>query len=103
MAAGGSLPTEGTIYLSVRDADKKAIVPVAKKLAGMGFKLLATGGTHKVLAEAGIKADRVNKIKEGRPNIIDAIKNKEVSAVADEYADDQGDRRPTRSRCARRR
>ena len=81
MAAGGSLPTEGTIYLSVRDADKQAIVPVAKKLAGLGFKLLATGGTHKVLAEAGIKADRVNKIKEGRPNIIDAIKNKEVALL----------------------
>jgi carbamoyl-phosphate synthase large subunit len=81
MAAGGSLPTSGTIYLSVRNADKEAIVPVAKKLAGLGFDLLATGGTHKALEEAGIAATRINKIAEGRPNVIDAIKNKEVALL----------------------
>src|SRR5438445_3917324 len=46
MAAGGSLPTTGTIYLSLREGDKAAIIPVAKKLAALGFNLLATGGTH---------------------------------------------------------
>ena len=81
MAAGGSLPTEGTIYLSVRNGDKKTIIPIAKKLADLGFKLLATAGTHKVLSDQGIPATRVNKIKEGRPNIIDAIKNKEVQLL----------------------
>jgi carbamoyl-phosphate synthase large subunit len=81
MAAGGSLPTSGTIYLSVRNADKGEIAPIAKKLAALGFNLLATGGTHKVLVEAGIAAERVNKIKEGRPNIIDAIKNKQVQLL----------------------
>jgi carbamoyl-phosphate synthase large subunit len=81
MAAGGSLPTGGTIYVSVRNADKGEVVPIAQKLAGLGFKLLATGGTHKVLADAGIPAERVNKIKEGRPNIIDAIKNKQVTLL----------------------
>src|SRR6185295_8995406 len=84
MAAGGSLPTSGTIYLSVRNADKQAIIPVARKLAALGFKLLATAGTHKVLTDApggGIPADRVNKIQEGRPNIIDAIKNKQVQLL----------------------
>jgi len=81
MAAGGALPTKGTIYLSVREADKAAIIPIAKKLGALGFKLLATGGTHKAIVAAGIPADRVNKIKEGRPNIIDVIKNREVQLL----------------------
>jgi carbamoyl-phosphate synthase large subunit len=81
MAAGGSLPLEGTIYVSVRDADKKEIAPVAAQFAKLGFKLLATGGTHKVLAEAGVPATRINKIQEGRPNIIDHIKNKDVALL----------------------
>jgi carbamoyl-phosphate synthase large subunit len=81
MAAGGALPTAGTIYISVRDADKKGIVPIARKLTGLGFKLLATEGTHNVLTEAGLAVERVNKIKEGRPNIIDTIKNKQVQLL----------------------
>jgi carbamoyl-phosphate synthase large subunit len=81
MAAGGALPSSGTVYLSVREADKTAVIPIARKLADLGFKLLCTGGTHKVLAAAGIPAERVNKIQEGRPNIIDAIKNKEVQLL----------------------
>ncbi|NNM86725.1 MAG: carbamoyl-phosphate synthase large subunit [Phycisphaerales bacterium] len=81
MAAGGSLPTEGTVYVSVRDGDKQAIVPIAAKLAGAGFDLLCTGGTHAVLTQAGIACRRVNKIKEGRPNIIDAIKNRQVALL----------------------
>jgi carbamoyl-phosphate synthase large subunit len=81
MAAGGALPLEGTIYLSVRNADKEAIIPIARKLADLGFPLLATGGTHTALAAAGIPSTRVNKIKEGRPNIIDTIKNKGVALL----------------------
>ena len=84
MAAGASLPTSGTIYISVRHADKIHIIPIARKLADLGFKIIATAGTHKVLTDApggGIPAERVNKIKEGRPNIIDAIKNKEVQLL----------------------
>jgi carbamoyl-phosphate synthase large subunit len=81
MAAGGALPTTGTIYLSVRQADKAAIIPVAKKLASLGFKLLATGGTHAALTAANIPATRINKIAQGRPNIIDAIKNREVALL----------------------
>jgi len=81
MAAGGSLPTEGTIYISVRNADKETVLPIARKLADLGFKLLATAGTHKALSDQGIPATRVNKIKEGRPNIIDAIKSKEVQLL----------------------
>jgi carbamoylphosphate synthase large subunit len=81
MAAGGALPTSGNIYLSMRQADKVAIIPIAKKLAALGFHLLATTGTHKALADAGIPSERVNKIKEGRPNIIDTIKNKQVALL----------------------
>jgi carbamoyl-phosphate synthase large subunit len=78
MAAGGSLPTSGSIYLSVRNDDKKAILPVARKLAALGFKLFCTGGTYKAVTEAGIAAERINKIQEGRPNVIDFIKNKQI-------------------------
>ena len=81
MAAGGSLPTSGTIYVSVRNADKPAIIPVARKLTELGFKLVCTGGTHKALMEAPggpIPAVRIPKLQEGRPNIIDFIKNREV-------------------------
>ncbi len=81
MAAGDSLPLSGTLYISVRNADKAAVVPIARKLADQGFKLVATGGTHKVLTDAGIAVERVNKISEGRPNIIDAIKNKQVQLL----------------------
>jgi len=81
MAAGGSLPTGGNIYLSVRNADKKAILPIAKKLNELGFKLLCTGGTYKVVTEAGIAAERINKIQEGRPHVIDRIKNKEIALL----------------------
>jgi carbamoyl-phosphate synthase large subunit len=81
MAASGSLPTTGTIYVSVRRSDRPGIVPIARKLAAAGFTLLATGGTHRDLTAAGVPAQRINKIQEGRPNIIDAIKNKQVQIL----------------------
>jgi carbamoyl-phosphate synthase large subunit len=78
MAAGGSLPTSGTIYFSLNNADKRKGIATARKFAALGFKLLSTSGTHKILAEAGIAAERINKIQEGRPHVIDYIKNKQV-------------------------
>ncbi len=81
MAAGAALPASGAVYISVRDQDKSAIIPIARKLAGLGFDLLCTGGTHNALAAAEVKTRRVNKIKEGRPNIIDAIKNGQVQLL----------------------
>ncbi len=63
-AAGRPLPTEGTVFLSVRDADKPAAVPVAAALAGLGFRLLATGGTARALAAAGLAVERVRKVSE---------------------------------------
>jgi carbamoyl-phosphate synthase large subunit len=74
-AAGRPLPTSGTAFLSVRDADKPALVPVAAALAGLGFSLLATRGTAEVLARAGLAVDRVAKVTEAEEaNVVDLIR-----------------------------
>ena len=81
IAAGSPLPTKGTVYISVNDTDKAGVAEVAKQFADCGFKLVATGGTHKVLADAGIAAGRVNKLNEGRPNLGDLIKNGQINLI----------------------
>ena len=81
MAAGGPLPTQGTVFISVRDGDKAAIVPAAKMLADAGFELLATEGTFDALASNDVPATRISKLSEGRPNIQDYIKNKRVQLI----------------------
>jgi carbamoyl-phosphate synthase large subunit len=75
-AAGRPLPTGGTAFLSVRDADKEALVPVSAALSGLGFQLVATGGTARVLAAAGLAVERVSKVSEGGddPTIVDLIR-----------------------------
>src|SRR6185312_8838596 len=78
IAAGTVLPTKGTVFISVRDHDKEAIVPAAKMLAKCGFEILATQGTYSVLAKNSVPAKRIAKLSEGRPNISDFIKNKQV-------------------------
>jgi carbamoyl-phosphate synthase large subunit len=82
-AAGRSLPLSGTAFLSVRDADKHAAVGVARRLAGLGFKLLATSGTADVLAAAGIAVERVRKVtEEGRgPTVVDLIRRGRCNLV----------------------
>ena len=72
---GDNLPRSGRALLSVRDADKLRSIKVARHLAGFGFELYATGGTCQVLSDAGIQCVRVNKVAEGRPHIVDMIKN----------------------------
>lgn len=79
--SGASLPTEGTAFISVRDFDKDGAVKVAKELVELGFKLVATRGTAAKLTEAGIAVDIVNKVAEGRPHVVDLIKNKQVDLV----------------------
>lgn len=69
------------VFLSVRESDKANLVPVAKQFADYGFKLVATSGTQKILTEAGIACERINKVTEGRPHIVDAIKNGEIAIV----------------------
>src|SRR5712664_1850110 len=81
LAASAKLPETGTAFISVRDGDKLAVVPVARELLKLGFRLLATRGTAGVLAAHGIAVSVVNKVVEGRPHIVDMIKNGEVSLV----------------------
>ena len=81
LGAGVKLPMSGKVFISVRDADKKHVVSAAKKLYDNGFKLIATRGTAAYLREKGIPVDVINKVLEGRPHIVDAIKNNEICMV----------------------
>jgi carbamoyl-phosphate synthase large subunit len=81
MAANSSLPAGGKVFVSVSDAHKKQIASIAKQFAGLGFELTATSGTAAVLEKAGLKVQRVLKLLEGRPNVIDLMKNKEIQLV----------------------
>ena len=81
LGAGEKLPDAGTVFISVREADKKGVVAVGKKLVSLGFDLIATRGTQKVLAEAGIEAKMVHKVNEGRPHVVDVIKNNEIHLI----------------------
>jgi len=80
-AAGSILPKSGKVFLSVRDADKPRIVPVAKGLLALGFELIATRGTKAVLQDHGIEATQVNKVHEGRPHIVDLLKDGQIGVV----------------------
>jgi carbamoyl-phosphate synthase large subunit len=96
LGSGGKIPQPGTAFLSVREADRTGVVELARELDAQGFNLVATGGTAKVIRDGGIACEHVNKVKEGRPHIVDMIKNDEIvlivnttegrSAIADSYA-----------------
>jgi carbamoyl-phosphate synthase large subunit len=75
------LPSEGAVLITVADADKKSVVDVAREFKKLGFKILTTEGTHQLLADNGIETEHVLKMHEGRPNIVDAIKNGEIHIV----------------------
>jgi len=81
LGGGARLPKEGTVFVSVRDGDKPKILEPLKTLRQLGFDLIATSGTQRYLAENGIEAAKVNKVAEGRPHIVDAIKNGRVQLV----------------------
>ena len=81
MAAGSPLPLSGKVFISVSDTHKKHVAPVAKQFADLGFDIVATSGTAAVLEKAGLKVQRVMKLLEGRPNVIDLLKNKEIQLV----------------------
>ena len=81
LGAGVDLPRSGTLFVSVRDEDKARILPAVKRLAGIGFKVLASGGTARFLKENGVEAEKINKVLEGRPHIEDAIRNRQVQLV----------------------
>jgi carbamoyl-phosphate synthase large subunit len=79
LAAGNKLPEKGKVFISVKDASKDAILGVAKKFISMGFTIVSTSGTYTFLTENGIPVERIKKVSEGRPNVVDAIKNREIS------------------------
>jgi len=81
LAAGLEIPVQGTIVATIADKDKEEAVPILKEFASMGFKLLATEGTAAALEEAGVKVEKVNKFKEGHPNIVDLIREGQVDFV----------------------
>ncbi|MFC3164553.1 carbamoyl-phosphate synthase large subunit [Ciceribacter thiooxidans] len=81
LGAGVELPRDGTVFVSVRDEDKERVLPAVRLLADIGFKVMATGGTQRFLAEKGIDAIKINKVLEGRPHIEDAIRNRQVQLV----------------------
>ena len=82
LGAGTVLPSEGQIFISIKDADKTPeLAAAARDLVAMGFGIIATSGTADFLAENGVAAQRVNKVYEGRPNIVDRLKNDDIAMV----------------------
>jgi carbamoyl-phosphate synthase large subunit len=81
LASGTRLPRQGRVFLSVKDEDKGALVDVARRLRARGFELVATRGTARALRQAGILVESVNKVREGRPHIVDRLIDKEIHLV----------------------
>jgi carbamoyl-phosphate synthase large subunit len=81
IACGVTLPVSGCVFISVKATDKPMLAPIARELVDLGFRILATGGTADALKEHGVAVERVNKVAEGRPHIVDAMKNGEVHLV----------------------
>jgi carbamoyl-phosphate synthase large subunit len=99
LAAGQTLPTKGTVFISVTDHDKLHVGEVARRFAELGFAMVATAGTADVLEKAGLKVERVYKVKEGRPNPVDLIKGERIQLIintpqgADPFFDEKAIRR----------
>jgi carbamoyl-phosphate synthase large subunit len=99
IAAGQKLPTQGSVFISVTDHDKAGVAEVARRFADMGFKLVATAGTADTIEEAGLSVERVYKVKEGRPNVVDLIKGDRIQLIintphgADPWFDEKAIRR----------
>jgi len=81
IGGGTNLPRAGTVFVSVHDEDKPRILPSIKLLASLGFKCIATSGTQRYLTEQGVEVAKINKVLEGRPNVVDVIKNGGVQLV----------------------
>jgi carbamoyl-phosphate synthase large subunit len=81
LAAGQKLPLTGTVFVSMNDRDKLAVVPIVQDFIALGFNIVATSGTQKVLAEHGLVVESVLKLHEGRPNVVDIIKNSQIQLI----------------------
>jgi len=99
LSAGGGLPKKGTIFISVKNDDKRHIVFIAKRLSDMGFKILATGGTHKAFKSNGIQAEMVGKIAEGDTKVLELIKKGKIKLIINTPSGKKGqsDMKPIRS------
>jgi len=89
LAAGVRLPKGGKAFLSVRNADKARLIDIARNLDSLGFSLVATRGTAAALEQAGLKVQAVNKVMEGRPHIVDMLKNREVTLIVNTVEEDR--------------
>jgi carbamoyl-phosphate synthase large subunit len=87
LGASTKLPTSGRAFISVRREDREKVVEIAQSLANLGFQLVATRGNAQVLSEAGLEVTPVNKVAEGRPHIVDMIKNGEISFIVNVVED----------------
>ncbi len=90
LAAGVRLPESGNVFISVRNADKARMIPVARALTELGFKLYATKGTAAAIVAEGMEVTPVNKVQDGRPHVVDLIKNGEVALVINTVEDKRG-------------
>ncbi len=81
LGAGSNLPLSGTVFISIKDQDKKMILSTAQKLYNLGFKIMATSGTSRFFDQTGIPNQMVNKVREGRPHVVDRMKNGEIQLV----------------------
>jgi carbamoyl-phosphate synthase large subunit len=89
LAAGVRLPKGGKAFLSVRNEDKARLIDIAKALVGLGFSLVATRGTAAALEKAGLMVQTVNKVQEGRPHVVDMLKNREISLIVNTVEEDR--------------
>src|SRR6266513_2100276 len=81
MAAPPALPKKGNVFISVKDTDKESIIPLAREFVKLGFGIISTSGTADSLAKAKIKVKKVFKLDEGRPNVLDRVKNGDISFI----------------------
>jgi carbamoyl-phosphate synthase large subunit len=81
LGSGTAVPRGGTVFVSVRDGDKERILPAMQSLRDLGFAIVATRGTQRFLQGNGVDATRINKVLEGRPHVVDAIKNGDIQLV----------------------
>ena len=98
LGAGMRIPHTGTVFVSVKDQDKPKILPAIRNLVSLGFKIVATGGTQRYFVEKHVPSTKINKVREGRPNVVDALKNGEIQLVLNttETSTSQSDSKPIR-------
>jgi carbamoyl-phosphate synthase large subunit len=81
MAAPPPLPKSGNVFVSVKDVDKPSVIPLAREFVELGFQIISTSGTWAALKEAGVPVTKVHKIREGRPNVLDLVTNRDIDFI----------------------